>query len=241
MIGIVLAGGRGKRLGALTKKRQKVTLKFQGIPTVVRAVNTLLKYDIERVLVLTGYRSNDVYQCIQDWSQEITQTEKVQILDFPHVQGTLSRLTAALAEIPLDEGVCVHGADIVLPVACVAPFLSLIRERNQDSAVLLVSPHLSVAPTHPRALLHGSTIIDYTSHPRNPEHSNMGWLTDVGLRYFPETVLRKMQEYDQGGMHYIAPFLADTITQGSRILGAVFHEPWWHLGTVRDFQRVLTL
>ena len=55
---VILAGGRGKRLGSLTKKIPKPLVKINGIPFCDYLLNSLIKVGISKILFLIGYKGN---------------------------------------------------------------------------------------------------------------------------------------------------------------------------------------
>ena len=67
MNAVILAGGRGRRLGALTEKRQKATLIFNNEPLIIHILSSLLSSKrVERIMVLTGYRSEDIHKVLYE-------------------------------------------------------------------------------------------------------------------------------------------------------------------------------
>lgn len=57
MKAILLAAGRGSRLGSLTDERPKALVEFNGVPLVRRAVDTLRAGGISQVGIVGGYKS----------------------------------------------------------------------------------------------------------------------------------------------------------------------------------------
>jgi mannose-1-phosphate guanylyltransferase/phosphomannomutase len=52
---VILAGGKGTRLGALAAATPKAMVPIAGIPLIVRQIEVLARYGVERVLVLSGH------------------------------------------------------------------------------------------------------------------------------------------------------------------------------------------
>ena len=55
---IILAGGKGKRLGPLTEKIPKPLVKINGIPFCDYLLNSLVQVGIKTILFLIGYKGN---------------------------------------------------------------------------------------------------------------------------------------------------------------------------------------
>ncbi|MDI2591837.1 phosphocholine cytidylyltransferase family protein [Pseudomonas sp. 681] len=58
MKAIILAAGRGSRLGALTDQRPKALVTFNGVPLIERTVRTLRAAGITEIGIVAGYRSD---------------------------------------------------------------------------------------------------------------------------------------------------------------------------------------
>ncbi|MDD5015270.1 MAG: sugar phosphate nucleotidyltransferase, partial [Atribacterota bacterium] len=55
---VILAGGKGVRLGKITKKIPKPMVKIGKLPILEHQINLLKKYGIKNIIILTGYFSN---------------------------------------------------------------------------------------------------------------------------------------------------------------------------------------
>jgi len=58
---VILAGGKGLRLGNLTKKNQKTMLNFSKIPFLRFLLNYYCKFNIKRIFIITSFKSNEVF------------------------------------------------------------------------------------------------------------------------------------------------------------------------------------
>lgn len=58
MKAIILAAGRGSRLGALTERRPKALVTFNGMPLIQRTIRTLRAAGITEIGIVAGYRSD---------------------------------------------------------------------------------------------------------------------------------------------------------------------------------------
>jgi D,D-heptose 1,7-bisphosphate phosphatase len=66
MKAVILAGGKGARLGALTKEVPKPMIKIGGGPVLEHQINLLKKYGIKDIIVLTGYLSEMIEEYFGD-------------------------------------------------------------------------------------------------------------------------------------------------------------------------------
>jgi D,D-heptose 1,7-bisphosphate phosphatase len=53
---VILAGGRGKRLGAITSKTPKPLIKVNGIPFIQHLINFYSKFNFENIYIIAGYK-----------------------------------------------------------------------------------------------------------------------------------------------------------------------------------------
>src|SRR5688500_13481048 len=60
MDALIMAAGRGSRLGASTDDRPKSLIDLGGISPLALQLETLARRDVERVLLVTGYRRDEV-------------------------------------------------------------------------------------------------------------------------------------------------------------------------------------
>ena len=54
---VIFAGGRGSRLGTLSKKTPKPLIEISGIPLIIRIIEYYKKFNFTEFFVLTGYLS----------------------------------------------------------------------------------------------------------------------------------------------------------------------------------------
>lgn len=64
MQAIILAAGMGKRLGEYTKDNTKCMIKVNGICLIDRMLTQLATHDISRVIIVVGYKKNELIQHI---------------------------------------------------------------------------------------------------------------------------------------------------------------------------------
>ena len=66
MIAIIVAGGRGERLGHLTKDIPKSIIKIGGRPVIQHQIDLLRKYGITDIYILIGYLGHLIKECLGD-------------------------------------------------------------------------------------------------------------------------------------------------------------------------------
>lgn len=232
---VILAGGRGERLGALTKKLQKAVLSFKGIPLIHYALNSLMSIkEIKEVFVLTGYRGEDVRRIVLAGFSK----ERIKLLDFPLVRGNLSRLAAAFNQIDITEGCFLCGVDSLVS-AGVAKRFWLFSCQNRSRPLLLLSPRLGVAITHSLVVFREGLVVSYRSFKKSRQVRDFGpdCYVDTGIRYFPESFCQLIKKEGRIDKQYIPHFVEKVVQGGQQVGGLIFVEPWRHFSVARDFFR----
>ncbi|MER6684621.1 phosphocholine cytidylyltransferase family protein [Streptomyces olivaceoviridis] len=106
MHAVILAAGRGSRLGPLSESRPKPLLPLAGIPLLTRLLHSLNTAGFHPVTLVTGYRAAEL-------AAHAPHARTVHNPDWEHTSIAASLLTAADAGA-LDHGAIVTYGDIVV-------------------------------------------------------------------------------------------------------------------------------
>lgn len=131
---VILAGGKGTRLGALAESRPKALVDISGSPLIVHQFDVLKRYGIDRVLILSGHLGDVLEAELGDGSRygiEITYRRELAAL------GTAGAVKQA--EDLLDDEFFVLYGDIIFDIdlARVAAF----HAAHQSLGTLVVHPN----------------------------------------------------------------------------------------------------
>ena len=108
---VILAGGKGSRLGDLTRNRPKPMAEVSGVPFLSHLLTLLSTQGIERVLLLTGYLGEVIHEYVGNgakWGLEVSYSH-TSVED-----GTGRRL--AFASDQLDAQFLLMYADVFWPI-----------------------------------------------------------------------------------------------------------------------------
>ena len=108
---VILAGGKGTRLGALAETRPKALVDIAGTPLIVHQFEVLRRYGIRRVLILTGHLGSVLENELGDGARfglEVTYRRE------PEPLGTAGSLKEA--EQLLDDEFLVIYGDIIFDI-----------------------------------------------------------------------------------------------------------------------------
>jgi choline kinase len=130
MKAIILAAGIGKRLGEISGNRPKCLLEFDGISLLHRHITLLAEYGISDILVITGYRQNEIRASLDALALDINiQTE----FNPDYESGSVISLWTAHAFLDSGDDIILMDADVLYDPAIL---LTLI-ETKHDNCFLL--------------------------------------------------------------------------------------------------------
>ncbi len=133
--GIVLAAGRGERLGALTEKTPKPLLPVAGVPVIARLLECLVQAGVDEIGVGTGWRSSEVMDYVRkEFDQE---AQVIYVEDYE--RGPLHTLVGTLKALEGGGTSIVVPADLVVGADDIASLLS--AHAPDTTATLAVSTH----------------------------------------------------------------------------------------------------
>jgi D-glycero-D-manno-heptose 1,7-bisphosphate phosphatase len=96
---VILAGGRGGRLGALVHATPKPLLDIGGRPFIAWLIRELCRFGIEEVLLLTGYLGGAIEAALPEISANLARPLALRCLREPAPAGTGGALRRAAAEL----------------------------------------------------------------------------------------------------------------------------------------------
>ena len=233
---VVLAGGRGRRLGALTHHRQKGTLRVEGDPIIIHVIRDLLATrSIGTVWVATGYRGTDVHAVLVENMGESLRRGKVVIIDAPNIIGELSRLAYLVHVMPEVRSCLLTGVDTLLPSDLFSLLLGKAEKDGEDSLVFSLSSEIAIAPTHRLAKVANGTVRGY--EPREVVCETTDWYVDVGTRFIPARIMGTIKEMSVPPHTDPDDFFRELIVHEKFVRAMVFESPWRHFARARDFSR----
>lgn len=134
---VILAGGRGTRLGRATEQTPKPLIKIVGVPIIERQIKLLKRYGVREVWVISGYLGDRIQKYLDDGS--------IYGLRINHIieqkpQGTGGALKT-LEGIVKKDFILLSG-DVVLDI----DFNSLVRFHKKKNGIGTVIVHPSDHP-----------------------------------------------------------------------------------------------
>jgi histidinol-phosphate/aromatic aminotransferase/cobyric acid decarboxylase-like protein/CTP:molybdopterin cytidylyltransferase MocA len=231
MKAIILAAGRGTRLGPLTDHQHKSDLTVGGVSLLERIIESLV--DFEEIVVVTGYRAAEVESRLQAHP-------RVRVVENPHFDttGNLHSLALAFRDILPDGPVILIESDLVYSGAVLQRLLS-----SPHSNVALVAPYRT-GMDGTVVVLEGSQVKRFVaSHQQSSEADLEGHYKTLNLYRFSasfcEKTLKPMLEvYDRELAHtpYYEVLLGIIVYLGQEVLHAevIQDEVWAEIDDPND-------
>jgi choline kinase len=144
---IILAAGVGSRLRPLTDDRPKCLLDVGGQTIIERQVATLRRWGVNDVVVVVGYRADQVRGCLGD---------RVRYLENQRYEATNSLYSLWLARDELRSGALILNSDVV---AMPALFGRLLTAPAPDA--ILVELGEAFEPEDMKVALNGGHVVDF--------------------------------------------------------------------------------
>ncbi len=236
MDAIVISGGRGFRLGSLTRRYNKGAIRFQGIPVIARIVDNLCRIsDIEKIHVVTGHQSKSI-ECVLG-NLPPAQNSRIILTRGPsETIGMLQRIALTIPIVRCDPGAFVMGIDSLISTRTMEHFVSRVIDQlkqGENRITILCSTNIDPAPTHYRVYEVGNEVIRHLA-PKDADAKCT--LRSVGVRYLPgETLRRIRKDAPRRYGENISPYISYLMAQGARVHSITTSERWVHIGYPRDF------
>lgn len=134
MKALILAAGFGNRMSPLTNNKHKTLLPINGEPIMDRIVSSLIQNGIQKVIVVTGYRSAELIEHLQ----KNFKTVKFEFVHNAKYRETNNIFSLALAfeQISLDEDLLLIESDLIY-----TPDVIKKAIESKYENVALVSPY----------------------------------------------------------------------------------------------------
>lgn len=153
---VILCGGLGSRLGALTRDTPKPLLPVQGRPFLEILIQEVSRYGVTRFLLLAAFQSEQIETFAQEVGARLGRDIVVEVSVEPERAGTGGALVHALPV--LDERFYLFNGDSLLDT----PLDALARLMNRPDAVAaLALRHLDTAGRYGQVKCDGDRIISF--------------------------------------------------------------------------------
>ena len=153
MKAIIIAAGVGKRLGEISSGKPKCLLEFEQVSLLKRHINLLRKFGVEKILVVTGYRREEIIAELSGISFE-DQIETVFNPDFE--SGSVISLFSASKFLESRSDVILMDADVLYH----ADILQALF-KTKHANCLLLDRDFEAGEEPVKICVRGNTIVEF--------------------------------------------------------------------------------
>lgn len=221
---VILAGGRGTRLGALTSHRPKALVEIAGRPFLSYQLDWLARFGLTDVVLCVGHLAEPIKAFAQDGSafgMRIQYAEEAPDC----LLGTAGALKQA--EPFLEEQFCVLNGDSYLPLDPRKPVEEFAR--RQVMALMVVFKNRSRYDAS-NAVVENGWVTFYSR--RHPERPGVEFI-DYGLRVFSKGVLGLIP----AGRHADLDDLYQELVAQRQLAAYEVREPFYEIGSPSGLAR----
>lgn len=242
-VAMLLAGGEGRRLGVLTKRKAKPAVHFGGAYRIIDfSLSNCRNSGVNAVGVVTQYQWNSLHEHIGDgavWSGVSRSGVTLLSSEQPHVgpggyTGTADAVYAnrAFIEKHQPEHVLVLSADHIYQMD-----YSLLLDRHKESgadATIAVTP-VPLEEAHRFGIMRtdaNGRIVEFTEKPAKPKSN----LASMGIYVFKWSYLKRMLEQDawnpDSGHDFGKDVIPAMLNSGAKLQTYSFEGYWRDVGTI---------
>lgn len=131
MKAVILAGGKGTRMGEFTREIPKPMLTIGGIPILQHQLNLLKKYQITEVILLVNYLKDEIIKAFGNGS---AMELKITYFEEPQPLGTVGGIKAI--EEQLDDDFLVLYGDVMINMH-LGRLIDFHRKKNSECTLVL--------------------------------------------------------------------------------------------------------
>ena len=228
----VLCGGRGERLKPLTDYFQKVMIPIgpKKLPLLAYIISLLEHHGVDRITLLTGYRSGDIRRYFGDgaaYKVELRYSE-----DAEDQRGSLNAIANALKNgtISKCDELLVYYGDVLVDLD-ITSLLVKHRSKKADATIVLSKGY--TLPIGTAKVERGGIVTSVHEKPSLDLSVTIGCMV-LGSAAMALTGRLASRE-DKDLMTHLLPAL---LNRGRRVAAFYTKEAWYDVGTVSSFQKL---
>jgi NDP-sugar pyrophosphorylase family protein len=228
----VLCGGRGERLRPLTDYFQKVMIPIgpKKLPLLAYVISLLKHHDVNRITLLTGYRSEDVRRYFGDgraYGVDLRYSE-----DAEDQRGSLNALANAMKKgaISRCDELLVYYGDVFVDLDLTG-MLATHRSKAADATLVLSKGY--VLPVGEAKVGRGGLVASVHEKPSLDINVTTGCMV-LG----PAAVRQARKMAGAENTDLMAHLLPALLRRRLRVAAFYTREPWYDVGTVSSFEKL---
>lgn len=224
---VILAAGRGSRLGVLTTDRTKSMLPVLGKPIMVRIMDRIREVGIRRFVVVIGNQEGGLASYLSSsWYPNIEVKYVLQATP----KGTADAL--ALAEQYIDGDFLLASVDNLTPPEHIPALLSCFDKMDADFVLSLIQASPSVIQSSASVTIEDDLITNITEKPDTPTGDYAAFMLYACKHKFLDYV-KSVKESSRGEQELA--FAIQKLIEDKGRIGYVVAENRYHLSHDTDF------
>ncbi|MFH0773689.1 MAG: sugar phosphate nucleotidyltransferase [bacterium] len=227
---VILAGGRGERMGDITRDRQKCLLPVEGKPILGHILDNIQDaFGSAHLVIATGHRGETIKEAFGERYRNI----QIEYVHDPAHLETRKRLQ--LAENTIRGPFLYLAGDVIAD----ANQLTRIAETYEKEKSGDFQGVISAATDHQPALSH-AIISAQNGHaiemiyPATPTWSE-GQVREMGIAYYANNFFYRLRQA-RPEQTYLSHVITEAIGQGVDFAVEKYFDRWYHFGTPKDLQ-----
>ncbi len=223
---VILAAGRGSRVGTLTEKRNKAMLPVLGKPIMVRVMDRLREAGIKRFVVVIGAQDGGLASYLSSsWYPHL----EVQFVLQPIPKGTADALS--LAQNYIDGDFLLSSVDNLTPPSHIPSLMQCLKDTDADFVLSLIEADEEEIKSSAQAVIEDDLVVDVVEKPENPT-SNTAAIMLYACKHNFLNYLPAVKPSSRGERELISAVQA-LIRDGGRV-AYVFTDHRYHLSHDKD-------
>lgn len=230
--GVIIAGGKGKRLLPLTAKTPKPLLTVNGKNPIERSVSALNKAGVESIAITTGYLGEEIEKCVFDKNGDISYSGESQKLNVTYYReetplGTAGMIFKMLST--LAEDFFVISGDVIFDFS-LSDMYSFHKDKN---ATITIATVKSFSPTeYGTVISENGKIVAFREKPSWKQI--ISTKINTGIYIINRKVLENIPFEFTDFASEIFPFL---LLAGERLFDFETDGYWCDMGTHEDYHK----
>lgn len=232
-IGCIAVGGAGVRFGR--PGLQKCLTPVEEKPILEHCVDAFALNGVSLVFLLTGH----LHQQISDYLAERSRQGQDDTVVVAAVYGGLEGVIAAIRKLRpfINEDFLYASGDIICPAGMVRSLIMKADKNQESPAALALTPHVGIAPKHPRLSVDrsGNRIVSIAITDDEMQLNTKARYSWTGLCYFRATAFALFERVSPSCTP--SDLIRYALSNNVPLLASITKNPWFCLHTQQDIKR----
>lgn len=228
---VILAGGKGERMGALTQNRQKCLIPFEGKPVLGYVIDSISEaFGSAKVILCVSFRAEDVYRYVEQNKPSNITTEYV--LDEGNSRiANIIRALEGRVSIPF----VAFSGDIIVESSSVysSGYEQVLQEGVLTSVSL--SPRVNEVKTHAVGKIEQNRVVEFLYPP--PKSLHRDHLRDMTVWGIGRNFYAYARHYPE--IPAVSRLIQQAVQDQEYVAGKLYEGAWIHFGSPADLRKTL--